>query len=190
MNRKLLLLPLMLALMGPAPLLAQDTTTGNGDAQGDSQDKDPGTDQMTTTDPVEFVKMAMSANMFEIESSRLALDRSQNAELRAFAQQMIDDHTKAGDMLIQLAKAAALPVPPDLSTTDLEEMNRLQSSQDFDRDYLSAQSRAHDRAVALFQGFGKDGPAEAELGALRDFASVTVPKLIEHQLQAHRLSGD
>ncbi len=44
----------------------------------------------------DFVTMAVSSNMFEIESSRLALEKSQNAEGEALRPEMIDDHTQAG----------------------------------------------------------------------------------------------
>lgn len=52
------------------------------------------------TAPQRFADMAGSSNMFEIESSKLALETSQTQEVQEFAQQMIDDHTMAGEKMI------------------------------------------------------------------------------------------
>src|SRR5687767_3842162 len=47
---------------------------------------------IAVTSAAEFVPTATSSNLFEIESSRLALQRSRDPEVRRFAQQMIRDH--------------------------------------------------------------------------------------------------
>lgn len=44
------------------------------------------------------------ANMAEIEAGKLAVSKTQNAEVKTFAQQMIDDHTKALNDVKQLAQ--------------------------------------------------------------------------------------
>lgn len=50
-------------------------------------------------DPVTFRSMAMASDAFEIESSRLALERSRNPRVRAYAQQMIQDHAMTSQAL-------------------------------------------------------------------------------------------
>src|SRR5262245_50632425 len=42
-----------------------------------------------------FVEKAAIAGMFEVESSRIAIDRVNDPKLKEFAQMMVDDHTKA-----------------------------------------------------------------------------------------------
>ncbi len=51
------------------------------------------------TSDQDFVRSASTANQFEISSSRLALQNSQNDDVRDFAQHMIDDHTQIGNRL-------------------------------------------------------------------------------------------
>jgi predicted outer membrane protein len=46
-----------------------------------------------------FRQMAMQADAFEIASSRLALDRSRNPNVRAYAQSMISDHRATSEAL-------------------------------------------------------------------------------------------
>lgn len=47
----------------------------------------------------EFRQMAMASDAFEIESSRLALQRSRNPGIRRFAQMMIQDHSATSQAL-------------------------------------------------------------------------------------------
>ncbi|TCU07038.1 uncharacterized protein DUF4142 [Rhizobium sullae] len=60
----------------------------------------------------DFVQEAATSVMFEIESSKLAMERTDNAT-KAFAQQMITDHQKTGEELKRLVTGgkvkAALP---------------------------------------------------------------------------------
>ncbi len=44
------------------------------------------------------------AAIAEIETSRLALEKSQSADIKAFANMMITDHSKANDELAAIAK--------------------------------------------------------------------------------------
>ena len=53
--------------------------------------------------PASFVQMAAVGGLFEVQSSELATTAGQSAEVKAFAQQMITDHTKANQELQQLA---------------------------------------------------------------------------------------
>ena len=45
----------------------------------------------------DFVHSAAVGDMFEIEASMLALQRSQSENIRDFARQMIDDHSASSD---------------------------------------------------------------------------------------------
>ena len=48
----------------------------------------------TPTDSASYLTMAGASDLFEIQSSELALEKSQNAGGREFAQMMIDHHRK------------------------------------------------------------------------------------------------
>ncbi len=56
----------------------------------------------------DFVNAAGQANLVEIRTSEMALQKSKNADIKAFAQKMIDDHKAATDKLKAAASAAAL----------------------------------------------------------------------------------
>jgi predicted outer membrane protein len=68
-----------------------------------------------------FVTKASIANQFEIQSSRLALDKAQNQEVKSFAQQMVEDHTKTGENLNEIlsSSGACLMIAADTAARTL-----------------------------------------------------------------------
>ena len=62
----------------------------------------------------DFAHDLVIANMAEVDLGRLATSRSTNADVKKFAQMMIDDHTKAGDKLKEVATAHNVPVPAEV----------------------------------------------------------------------------
>ena len=134
----------------------------------------------------DFVKKATIGNTFEITSSKLALQRSKNADVKAFAQQMITDHTKAGNDMKPAIKASKVkPVAMKLDTLHQGVVNDLKKAPaaEFDAKYIDAQNNAHDETIALFNTYleeGKDQP-------LKDFADATLPTLQQHKDQVVEL---
>ncbi len=132
----------------------------------------------TTQD--EFVPMAVSSNMFEIESSRLALEKSQSDEVKRFAQHMIDDHTKAtAELKAALAAGPKTAMPERLDPKHermLEEL-RAASGTQFNALYIQQQAAAHEESIGLFQGYAENG----ETGPVKDFAAKTLPTLEMHR---------
>ena len=129
--------------------------------------------------------MAAQSDMFEIESSRIALEKAQEDGVRAFAQQMVDDHTASSEAMKQAAEADGvndIPTTPDDAHQQMISQLQEASADQFDSAYMQMQLQAHQQAVALFEGY-----AEQE-GALGDFAETTLPKLQEHLQHAHQLT--
>ncbi|MGQ4273576.1 DUF4142 domain-containing protein [Terrihabitans sp. B22-R8] len=122
-----------------------------------------------------FVTKAANSNMFEIESSKIAVQKAQNAEVKSFAQQMVTDHTKAGQEMMAVAPDA----PKELDATHKTMVEKLSDTDaaKFDAAYVDAQVKAHDEAVALFTKYSD----EAKDAKLKDFAAKTLPTLKEHQ---------
>src|SRR4051794_32572758 len=57
----------------------------------------------------EFVTQAANSDMFEIQSSQLALTKSQDNTIRTFAQHMVQDHTASSDKLKAAAEGQTVP---------------------------------------------------------------------------------
>jgi putative membrane protein len=128
----------------------------------------------------DFAKKVSVANTFEIDSSRLALEKSTDEDVKSFAQSMIDDHTQAGEDFSEAlassdSKAKAAQA---LDSKHQKMMNTLQaaSGNNFNRQYIAMQTDAHKQAVSLFSDYSRNGKDKA----LKDFATNTLPTLQEH----------
>ena len=60
----------------------------------------------------QFVYKAALGGQKEITLSQLALEKSQNDEVKNFAKKMIADHSQVGQQLAQIAQTKGLSVPP------------------------------------------------------------------------------
>lgn len=136
----------------------------------------------------EFVQKASMSNMFEIESSKLALERAQKPETRQFAQMMIRDHTQAGNDLkaaVEDAKLGTALMAATLDEDHQEKMDKLRdkSAEDFDAAYMEMQEDAHDDAVGLFERYAENG----DQPRLKQFASKTLPVLRQHEKHTDKM---
>ena len=145
--------------------------------------QDPG----AVTQPQQFVDMATVANMFEIELSKVALEKSAKPETKTFAQHMIDDHSKAGEEMKVAADAEGMKMPTALDEKHQKKVELLSGSSGdaFDQSYLAEQLIAHEEAVALFTGYSTNGAP----GALKDFAAKTLPALKSHLEEVKTLTA-
>lgn len=126
-----------------------------------------------------FVAQAGFGNMFEIESSKLALERSKAAPVKAFAQRMVDDHSAAAVKFKEAVLEAKLSMPPDkLDAKRQAVLGELagKPADDFDRAYIEAQHKAHVETVELFKGYAQGG----EDTRMRAFAADMLPTLEAH----------
>src|SRR3954469_21836837 len=127
-----------------------------------------------------FAKKVASANTFEIQSSELAKDRAQSSEVKSFADQMIADHTKAGEDFKAAVQAANVSPPPaeEPDAKQKATLTKLRNAQGaaFDKAYVSAQVAAHREAVSLFRSYAKNG----RTAPLKEFAQNTLPTLEHH----------
>lgn len=129
--------------------------------------------------PAQFVDDASAKGIAEVEAGKLALEKSQSQDIKTFAQQMIDDHTKANEQLRSLAQQKKLEVSSDAELMDKAKAMILQVRDDsFDRSYANNQVVAHEQTIAIFRTEAQTGK-DTELKA---FAAKTLPTL-EHHLQ-------
>jgi predicted outer membrane protein len=99
----------------------------------------------------EFVQAASMSSSTEIDASRLASKQSQDKDVKAFAHQMMLDHTK---LAVQLKVAAphGVTVPKDNSDTAVLDSLKGLRGADFDKVYLQKLGvEGHQKAVAAFQ---------------------------------------
>lgn len=168
---------------------------GGMDQSGGEQSATPNsTDATTPSNPSEivlpspdYVAAAAAGDLFEIESSKLALETSRNDEIRAFARMMVDDHTRMSQALKDTVIGAGLDIPIP-TAPDGDEAQRLAAlrgaGDDFDRQYVGMQVQAHEQALHLHQSYAADGD-NAELRAI---ATTAVPVVTAHLEQIRAIA--
>ena len=125
-----------------------------------------------------FATKAAIGGMAEVKLAELAKDKASSADVKAFAQRMHDDHSKANDELKQIASHKGITLPTDLDAKHQAMYDRLSklSGADFDRAYMRDMVADHKEDVSEFK-------KEAERGTdpeLKAFAAKTLPTLQEH----------
>ena len=126
-----------------------------------------------------FVKTVVSSNKLEIDSSKLALEKTVSADTKAFAEQMIADHTKAGEDLWRIiGKQGGEPPAAELLPKHAAGLKSLEGKDgaDFEDAYIKLQQDAHAEAVELFRAYA----GKPDDDALGGFAARTLPTLEMH----------
>ena len=124
--------------------------------------------------------------MAEVELGKLALQKSQRDDVKKFAQQMVDDHSKAGDELKSLATGKNITLPMELDGEHKALRDRLSklSGTGFDQAYMQAMADGHRKVAAQFRTEIQSG-SDAEVKA---WAAKTLPKVEAHLKHAESVS--
>jgi putative membrane protein len=142
-----------------------------------------------TADTREYVQKAAMGDMFEVEASRVALMRAQSAEVKKFAQDMVDAHTRTSDDLkARLVRAGLIvELPTMLDAEHQRKLDDLKAANGpaFDRLYVTQQKEAHEQALMVHRDYAMNGSV-ADLKAL---AADTVPKIEMHVKTASELQS-
>lgn len=176
--------------------------------KGDTQNKEQA--QTNTADPKMQEEMAAClalSNHAEIELAKMAIDKTQNADVRQLAQQMLDDHTAAGEKLKQfmpkvqanadqstaqenqsahqhhdaMQKLMQKVAKNELNMT--KEVLMRYEGQDFDMGYLGQQILAHTQMLAKLYAMQDQGTPEFQ-STLKDMIGT----VNEHFKHASHLS--
>jgi putative membrane protein len=135
----------------------------------------------------DFVKEAATSDMFEVQSSELAAQKSNDGPTKAFAQHMIEDHSKTTSDLKSLVSSGKVKasIPSEMDSAHQSKLDKLKTldGADFDKQYHSYQDAGHKDAVSLFKRYANGG----DNADLKDWASKTVPTLEGHLKQAENL---
>ena len=138
-------------------------------------------------EPTTFVKKAALDGMTEVEAGKVALAKSQDPEIRNFAQRMVKDHGKANAELASIARAKGIDVPRKLDAEHEAMVKTLNSASgsEFDREYAEHMNMDHSKAIALFESASNSSDKD-----LAGFAKKTLPTLKEHKQLAEKLPGN
>ena len=132
-----------------------------------------------------FIKQAAAGGIAEVELSKIA-EKSENPEIKLFAERMVRDHTAVNSELTDIAATlcAEMPRTLDADHQRIRDQLRIAHGMEFGQQYMRVMVADHDQADKLFR-------QEADLGhdpQLRQFAQKTLPSIEEHKKMALDLS--
>ncbi|RYX91920.1 MAG: DUF4142 domain-containing protein [Comamonadaceae bacterium] len=128
----------------------------------------------------------VEANRAEVAAGKLALEKSQNADVKKFAQQMIDDHGKALTEAEALAAAKNVKLPDGIGVKHKAKEATLKplSGDLFDKQYAKhAGVGDHEATVKLLKSIQKD----AKDPDLKAMATKVLPTVEHHLMMAKEL---
>jgi putative membrane protein len=149
-------------------------------AQNSSDGITPGSKSAKTVSAADkkFAHEAAQGGLAEVELGKLATEKGQNDKVKQFGQRMVDDHSTANSQLKQIAEKNNITLPTDISAKDQALKDKLSglSGADFDRAYITAMVRDHQKDISEFQKQANSG-TNADL---KSFAAQTLPTLQDH----------
>jgi putative membrane protein len=132
-----------------------------------------------------FAKEAAQGGMAEVKLGQLAQEKGSSDAVKSFGKRMVDDHSKAGDKLKEVAGKENITLPTDIGAKDQATYDRLAklSGAAFDRAYAKDMVADHQADVAAFKKEANGGKNDL----LKGFASETLPTLEDHLKEAREM---
>ena len=132
-----------------------------------------------------LIEMAQ-ANMAEISTGKLALSKAVNPEIKAYAQRMVDEHSKTLAEVQALAQAKGVELPKELTVKHKAKGAMLEALKGdiFDRTYMKLSGRRDHRVTHEHQRDNMDKIKDPDIKAL---AMKMRPIVEQHLLAADEL---
>lgn len=133
-----------------------------------------------------FIEEAAEGGMAEVEMGRLGAEKAQNAEVKQFAQKILQDHQQANEELMKIAEQKGVTLEKEVSKKNQRMMEHMRglSGAEFDRMYVEHMVKDHEKDIKEFEKAANKGK-DAEV---KNFAQQTLPKLREHLQTAQSLA--
>jgi predicted outer membrane protein len=157
-----------------------------GSAAGQSTAAGAATGAKLSSGDQKILKDMAMANMAEIEGGKMAQSKGQSSEVKAFGQQMIDDHTQNLNEVKALAQArgVTLPTEPDAKHKAMASKLEKMSGDAFDKAYMSQAGVQDHKMVHSKLMTASKKAKDAELKALVD---KTEPVVAQHLKAAQQM---
>src|ERR1700730_6420502 len=135
-----------------------------------------------------FVKKALQGGMAEVQLGQLTLQKSNNDQVKQFAQRMIDDHTKLGEQMKPVAQQLGVSEPNGVSKKDKATMAKLESLSGpaYDQAYIKDMVKDHKKDLSDFQTEASSG----QDAAVKDAATQGGQIISQHLQMAQQLAKD
>jgi putative membrane protein len=134
-----------------------------------------------------FLQNAYEDGLAEVKMGELGQNKSANADVKAFATQMVTDHSAANGELKTLSdnKKVSLSTDPSLIAQGKAKLLDARSGTSFDKAFADDMVSDHKKAVEAFEKAAN----EAKDPDVKAFAAKTLPTLRHHLSMAEELQA-
>ena len=131
-----------------------------------------------TAKDVEFASSVTNNALNKVNTGKMALEKSTNSRVKNFATMLVNDHTKLGDELDEIAKDKKITLPALSGMAEMHQADRLAMKQgnDFDKAYLDAMILDEKKALNICE----NGAKTCKDASLKAFAAKSTPVLKMH----------
>ena len=135
----------------------------------------------------DFVGSAERGGMSEVDLAQDGVNHATNPDVKAFAQKLVDDHTKANSELSQFATSRGVTTMGEMEAKMKETKERLAklTGKSFDQAFVNQMVEDHTSTIKLFEEESASG-VDTDLKAWVD---KTLPTLREHLKAAQDLQA-
>ena len=175
-----------MALFTASLLCAQSATSSATDAtQSASAATQSGGDKM-------FVKEALEGGNAEVQLGKLAQQKGQSDDVKQFGEKMVTDHTQLGEQMKPIAQQMNITPATTLAPKDKMLYAKLEklSGADFDREYITAMVKDHQKDLSDFKKEASSGKDPQVKQAAQQGSTVISEHLsmIKQIAQKHNVS--
>ncbi len=133
-----------------------------------------------------FLNEAARAGLTEVQMANLAIKKSADPAVKAFAQRLITDHTMSNQELTSLASKKEVTLPTEITNrgkADIDKLNKL-SGAAFDAEFVRLMVQDHEIVIALYR---RASAMNTDVD-IKEFAAKTIPNLEAHLQTARSMN--
>lgn len=134
----------------------------------------------------DFMMKAAAGGVMELQLANAAQQKASNQQVKDFARQLAQDHTKANNELTRLMESRGLSAPNDPPAEHADDAQQVlnASGSDFDKKYMQLMLEDHQQDVEQFRKAAQD----ADDPQVKAFASKVLPTLEQHLQHARHVA--
>ena len=146
-----------------------------------------GDDAAVNSSDKSFLQNAYEDGLAEVKAGELGQSKSANADVKAFADHIVADHSKANAELKTLSdnKKVSLSESPSLVAQAKGKLLDAKSGDSFDKAFADAMVNDHKKAIEAFEKAASEGQDPD----VKAFAEKILPTLKMHLSMAEELQG-
>jgi putative membrane protein len=163
------------------------TTTGTQETGGASSTGTQSGDKASGADK-KFVKEAAQGGLAEVQLGQLAAQKGNSEDVKQFGQKMTEDHGKLNEQMKPVAQQLGINPPTTLDAKHKALQTKLEglSGEAFDKAYIQAMVKDHEKDSAEFQKEATNGKSQA----VKDVATQGAPIISEHLRMIQKIAQD